>query len=520
MRQPLRANAAQRQQISHIKSYPAPVGGLNTRDSLAAMDPRDAVTLDNLYPHGTYVELRGGSTDHATGMTGNGKTLAIYNGITGTNTMWCTTASGTYNVSSAGAVGASVAARTNGKHQWVNFGDGTSQWLIMCNGVDKPLYYDGAAWVAVDGASTPALTGITTTKLIAPMIFKGRLIFIEKDTLSFWYLASGTAGGALTEFDLSGVAQKGGYLMACASISIDAGDGPDDRFVAITSEGEIIIYVGTNPSVAANWALVGVFTVGKPLGRRCLTKYGADLVVITQNGVFPLSRAILSSIINYKTALSDKIQNIFNEDSISYGSTFGWEAIVYPAQTALVVNIPISEDGEHRQYVMNTLTNSWCRFLEWDAECFGVFNKDLYFCTGTKVVKAWTGTSDNGSNIESNGKHAFQYFNTPGQRKEFVMFRPVLAVNGPLQFLTGVDVDFEDRIVSGSATYSVTSGAQWDVSLWDVGMWAAGLEIRKEWTSPASYTGYCGAGKLKTASNALTIQWIASDMVIQMGDGI
>lgn len=520
MRQPLRAKANVRQQISNISSYPAPVGGLNARDSLVAMEPQDAISLDNFYPHGTYVELRGGSADHATGMTGNGKTLAIYNSMSGTNTMWCTTASGTYNVSSAGAVGASVAARTNGKHQWINFGDGTSQWLIMCNGVDKPLYYDGAAWTAVDGATTPALTGITTTKLIAPMIFKGRLIFLEKDSLSFWYLASGVAGGALTEFDLSGVAQKGGYIMAAAAISIDAGDGPDDRFVAITSEGEIIIYVGTNPSVAANWSLVGVFTVGKPLGRRCFTKYGADLVVITQNGVFPLSRAILSSTINYKTALSDKIQNIFNEDSILYGTTFGWEATVFPTQTAMLVNVPISEGGEHRQYVMNTLTNAWCRFLEWDAECFGVFNNELYFCTGTKVVKAWTGTDDNGSDIVAYGKQAFQYFGSPGVQKEFVMFRPILSVNGPVSFLTDVDVDFADTPISGTATYSVSSGAQWDVSFWDVGVWAAGLEVRKEWTTTANYTGDCASGKIQIATNALTIQWIASDMMFQRGGGI
>lgn len=517
MRTALRAKANTRQQISHVKTYPAPVGGLNARDSLAAMEPQDAVDLDNLYPHGTYVELRGGSANHATGMTGNGKTLAVYNGLSGTNTMWCTTASGTYNVSSAGAVGASVAARTNGKHQWVNFGDGTNQWLIMCNGVDKPLYYDGATWTAVDGVSVPALTGVTTTNLIAPMIFKGRLMFVEKSSLSFWYLAAGAAGGALTEFDLSGVAQKGGYLMAIASISIDAGDGPDDRFVAITSEGEVLIYVGTNPSSSTTWALVGVFTVGKPLGRRCLTKFGADLVLITQNGVFPLSRAVLSSTINYKTALSDKIQNIFNEDSITYGANFGWEAIVYPAQTALIINVPIAEDGTHRQYVMNTLTNAWCRFDSWNAEDFGVFNGELYFCTGTTVVKAWTGTADLGSNIVAYGKTAFSYFDSVGQSKKFKMFRPVLSVNGNINFLTDIDVDFQDNPITGTATYTVTNGARWGVDVWDASYWSSGLAIVKAWTSPDEWTGFCAAGKIKITTNSLVVQWMSVDYMWENG---
>ncbi len=42
------------------------------------------------------------------------------------------------------------------------------------NGVDKPRYYDNAAWVAVDNASVPAITGVTTTKLVHVNVFKNR----------------------------------------------------------------------------------------------------------------------------------------------------------------------------------------------------------------------------------------------------------------------------------------------------------------------------------------------------------
>ncbi len=196
MRTPLRLKSAPRAQHSILKSYPSPLGGWNARDPLADMKPTDAIVLDNLFPKTSYLESRGGHSNHATGMTGNGKTLAVYNKLDGTSKMYCTTASGTYDVSSAGAVGASAAARTNGKHQWFNFGDGTNNYLILMNGVDKPLYYNGTSWVAVDGATTPALTGLTTTSIISGFVFKGRIIFIEKNSLTFWYLASGAAGGA------------------------------------------------------------------------------------------------------------------------------------------------------------------------------------------------------------------------------------------------------------------------------------------------------------------------------------
>src|SRR6185503_14655824 len=102
----------------------------------------------------------------------------IYNKLTGSSEMYAYTATGIYNVSAAGAVGASVLARTNGKHQWVMFGDGTNNWLIAVNGVDKPAYYDGTTWTAVTNATTPALTGYTgnaVEEFISVNVFKGRL---------------------------------------------------------------------------------------------------------------------------------------------------------------------------------------------------------------------------------------------------------------------------------------------------------------------------------------------------------
>ncbi len=517
MRTPLRQKARIAQgQTSAVTSYPAPTGGWNARDALAAMPPNDAVDLENWFPLTSYVEIRGGYTSQSTGMTNDGKTLAVYNGFT-TNSMFCLTDSGVYDVTVAGAVGSSLAARTNGKHQWVDFGDGSNNYLILCNGVDKPLYYNGSAWVAVDGGTSPALTGVTSSLLIYPFVSKGRLYFIQTASLSFWYLAAGAAGGALTEFDLSSVAKKGGYLMAGATWTVDGGDGPDDRVVFVTSEGEVIVYAGTNPSSAASWALVGVYELGKPLGRRCLTKFGGDLILITQNGAFPLAAALQSASIDYKVALSFKIERAFTEAARTYGGVFGWEPIIYPARSALIVNVPHAEGGEHEQYVMNTETKSWCKFLEWDAEDFAVFNSDLYFTTGTTVQKAWTGTIDGVNDIIAYGRTAFSYFGRTGLEKQFSLFRPVLSTNGPINFLTDIDVDFRDQNMTGTAIYSTISGALWDVGLWDVGVWAATTEVVKQWTSPSTYPGYAAAGKIKIATNALTVQWMSSDFVYSYG---
>ena len=520
MRAALRNKRGPMVQTSVVRSYSAPVSGWNARDALASMQPTDAVVLNNWFPRPSYVEFRGGHASHATTMTGIGKTLMVHNKLTGTNQMFCFTASGTYNVSSAGAVGASVLARTNGKHQSTMFSDGTNNWSIAVNGVDKPAYYDGTTWTAVDGATTPALTGVTTTTIVNVNVYKGRLFFLVNNSLDFWYLPAGAAGGALTKFPLGSEAKKGGYLVAMATWTRDAGDGSDDVAVFLTSEGEALVYQGDNPSSASFWQKIGTYQIGKPLGYRCVAQYGGDCVIITENGVFPMSALLQSGEVERaKFALSYKIQNAFTNAARSYRSTFGWKTTVFPAFDAMLVNIPIAEDGEHEQYVMNTITKSWCKFTEWDAEDFAVFNYELYFVKGLVVYKAWTGTSDLGANIAYYGKQAFQNFGDENP-KQCKMFMPILTVNGAVNYGVDVDVDFADDEITGSVSYTVTAGAIWNTSNWNEAYWASGAVVVRQWTSPSEWTGRWLAGKIKISSLSLTCQWMASTMIYEQAPSL
>jgi len=520
MRRPQRQRVQKRVQISHTRSYPPPVGGWNARDALSAMKPTDAVTLENWYPTPTYVEFRGGYSSHATGMTGNGKTLAVHHDLDGTDTLWCATSSGIYNVTSAGAVGAEALARTNGKHQSVSFNDGTNSWLILVNGTDDPAYYDGTTWTAVDELTSPALTGYTgnaVEQFVSVNVFKGRLFFIPINSLSFWYLSAGVAGGALTEFSLGGEAKRGGYLMAMATWTRDAGDGMDDLAVFITSEGEAIVYQGNNPSSSAAWAKVGTFNIGRPIGRRCIVQYAGDCVIITEDGVYPLSALLQAGEAKRdKFAFSFKIENAFTDSARAYQGNFGWEAIVYPAHNALLVNVPLSEDGTHHQYVMNTITNAWCKFTGWDAETFAVLGSKLYFADATAVYQGWNTTADNGTNIVFYGKQAFQDFGI-ASNKSVKLFMPILSVNGNVAYAAGVDVDFEDDEITTTVSYSVAESALWDTAVWDAGLWRSGQEIVKQWSSPSEWTGRWLSGKLKIVSTDLVCQWMGSTMIFEDG---
>lgn len=503
-------------------SLPAPVGGWNARDPLAKMKAQDAISLVNWFPRVSDCAIRGGCENHVTGFPTRPLTLFQYNNPSGTSAMFAATAANIYDATSAGAVGASVKSCTNGYFNWTQMSVSGGHYAILCNGVDKPIYYDGTTWTSVDNASTPALSGVTTTGLVFPFVYKRRLFFLESGKLNFWYLAADAVGGALTQFLLGPLCKLGGYAMAAANWSFDGGDGPDDYLAIVTSEGEVLVFTGTNPSSASDWLLKGIYFVGKPLGRKCFTKLAGDLVLLTELGAFPLSKALQSATVDYKLALTNKIENAFIEAARTYGGNSGWTGALYPAQGAILFNVPTQDTGvAAEQFVMNTITKSWCKFDSWNASDLIVFEKELYFADATKVAKAWLAStySDYGNNISVQGQTAFSYFGSMNI-KSFKLFRPVLAVNGNLSFSSGIAVDFDTTPTLNSSTYSVTSGAVWDVDNWDEGYWAAGLEIKKSWQTPVAYEGRAASGLLNLTTNLLEIQWVACDYVFEQGHGL
>lgn len=504
------------------KTLPAPVGGWNANAAITSIPITDAIRLENWFPGPTSVEIRPGHDTHMTQLVGTVKTLAVYHGLDGESSMWAFTDSGVWEATYGGQSGAGAmrAARTNGKHQWEQFGDGTNNWLIAVNGVDKPFYFDGAVISLVDGTSSPAITGLTTTTIVSVAVFKEQLFFIQNDTMGFAFLPKGDAGGAVSLFDLSSVASDGGYLMAICSWSRDAGDGPDDFWVGITSEGEAIVYQGTDPASSTTWVLVGVYKIGKPLGRRCvLKKFGADPIILTQDGVFPLSAVLQSGEARHKYALSSKIQNAFADAALDAQDTFGWKVISYPEQKALIVNVPIREDGPHEQYVMNTITKAWCKFTGWHAEDFAVLDGVLYFSKGNRIYRAWYGTDDNGSDIIHTAVQAYSDFGS-GMIKEPVMFKPILEASRTIEYATGVDTDFATRGFTQTTEVVDNLDGVWDVSDWNDANWSDDTGIVQNWGGTASWPGRWLSGKLRIVSSGITVKWLGSVMRFTQGNGI
>jgi hypothetical protein len=493
-------------------SLPAPTGGWNARDPLAQMDKLDAVILDNIFPQTKEVVLRYGYTTHVTGVGASTavNSLMAYNSPT-TNKLFGAAGANIYDMTNAGTVGAAVVTgQTSDKWQHVNMTTAGGSFLILVNGADNMERYDGSSWTAVSGA----ITNVATTSIINLNVFKRRLWMVEKNSLKIWYLPVDSITGAAAALDFSGIFKLGGYLMSMGTWSLDAGDGLDDYAAFVTSQGEVAVYKGTDPSSATTWTLQGVFVIGSPIGRRCLVKYGGDMLMISKDGLLPMSKALMSSRVNTRVALTDKIQQAASEATTTYGANFGWETMLYPAENMLLMNVPTSATTSE-QYVMNTITGSWCRFTGWNATCWERFNDLIYFGTLDGVNLAWSGQSDNGANINAEALQAFNYFGND-MEKRFTLARPILSSNGTPGISIGLNVDFDLSAPVGTPTFSPTTYGIWDTGLWDAALWGGDYQIKKDWLG-VNGIGRCAALHMKLALMGILLKWASTDYIYEDG---
>lgn len=509
--------AANLRPSGQTKTLPSPLGGWNTRDSLAMMQPTDAVTLENWWPRTSDMINRRGSAVFAYGMPSAVNTLMNYSGTAGQEFYACS-GNAIYDITSGGEITSSVlSGLSSSAFQYTNFGTDGGQYLVAVSGSDDLVLYDGTTWTQLNSTTTPAITGVATSSLRQVNIWKKRLFFVENDSMNVWYLDTNSIAGTAHKLPMGSLFRKGGKIIATATWTLDAGYGADDHLVIITSRGEVAVYHGTDPANPAEFAMIGIYEIGAPVSDRCYVKFGGDLLLITLDGIVPLSKALTSTRIDNRIAISDKIGGAMTEATSLYQDNFGWQGMLFPKVNMLLFNIPLLPNVEAAQFVMNTLTGAWAKFTGWNSNCFELFNDDLYFGSSGTVYKAWTGLNDNGTQITAICKQAFNYFDSPAQLKHWKMARPIFFANMQPLIQINMDVDFDDEpIYSIPSVVPVNfSVGRWDVSDWDNSTWSS-LQVYKYWQT-LSKLGYTGAFKLLVTGDSLDCTWASTDFLFEFG---
>lgn len=472
---------ALRPSVIRDASVPAPIGGLNARDSIAEMRATDALVLDNFVPGTTDCTLRAGCRSWATGLGAAVETLLPYRSGA-SNKLFGVAGGKIYDCTNQGAVGAAaVTGLTNSRFQYVNFGTAGGQFLLGVNGADAMRRYDGTTWS--DATAAPAVTGFNTALAISVNSFGQRIWLVEKNSFRVWYLPLQSIGGAATSLDLSSLFRLGGYLAGMITWTVASTTATQQFAVFVSTEGECIIFQGYDPASASTWALAGQARVGRPIGGRFWTRFGTEVVLITVDGFVPLSKVLMLDRTTNRDAVSNKIDSAARLSIAASPNMFGWQAMLYPTGNKLLINCPTAENATSFQFVMNTITGAWCRYLGWNANVFETVQDSLYFGgnNGT-VYQAEYGTDDDGASISGQMIPAFNYFGDKVRRKRFTQVRPTIiglsGTNVLLELVTNLNVGDSSRFAALSAA---TGLPLWDVSAWDVTRWSPSRYAISQW---------------------------------------
>jgi len=253
---------------------------------------------------------------------------------------------------------------------------------------------DGASWIT-GPVGSPVIAGEGLTQVWK---YRGRLFFIQGGSMNAWYLPVNAVGGALEQIPLSGAFTLGGSLLFGCAWSVSAGDGIDDKCIFVTTEGEIAIFTGTNPSDAVNWRQEGRYQITRPLGKNAWTRVGGDVLIATADGIVPISQALTKDIGTLEfSAITASIHPMWMKEMLAKRhlpwTMCKWDE--YGGLGALFVTWPGGASGDLRCGVVNTNTGAWCRITGWDAMCFTTLNGVMFFGTQAgRIMQADIGGYD------------------------------------------------------------------------------------------------------------------------------
>jgi hypothetical protein len=514
---------------STVVSVPAPIMGWNVRDPLPMMPPNYAPILDNVFCLPSELQMRKGYTQQCT-FTGTAKTLLEYSPVSGNAELFAAVdnagACSIYTVDTTETTIPFVATTvvtglTSAEFKQTHCSTSGGEFAYYVNAANDALLYNGTTFQAVNSTSTPyAITGPSNTHFSDVIVHKRRLWFVEKDSMSCWYLPTDQIAGAAVKFDFAPIFTRGGKISKIDTWSLDAGTGLDDFFIVFSSQGEVAVYQGTDPASYTTWSLKGVFYIGSPTGTGFTCKYGGDLLIVNKDGIAQMSKSLMSSRVNTQLQMTDKIQPRLASDTSDYATNQGWDLLLYPPQNMLIVNIPVSDTSSY-QYVMNTISGAWARWTGIPAKCFYFHKENIYFGANGYVGLAWNTQADNGTEIVADILPAYQNFGAQSRLKRWSMARVVLSTSTFLEFGTRMEVDFNINPQTIDFPFIVeTLTATYGRGRYGTNVYSNGAaSIRAEWKNTTGM-GYWGSLHIQFRSKVADVRLYSIDLITEAGGNI
>lgn len=516
---PRRAAAAQTAQLQVI---PAPVGGLNYRDSIAAMSPLDALALTNFIPKQQGVELRRGwkvKANPAEGVTTAESVFGYKAPATANDKTFMAAGGKIYDVTS-GTMTVAVSSTGSTNNDWwtTQFSTPADTFLLAVSpGAGYWTYSTSTGWLKRTVTNLP-----DTVRTVA--VWKQRVWFTVDGSPNVYYMDNVDAiTGTATSFAMGSTLRNGGSVSSLINWTLDAGFSIDDYLIVVGTEGDVGIWQGTDPTSADTFSLKGVWYVGPvPKYGAYFTPFGGDVMIVSELGLVPMSKLINGQYTeDQQIGPASKIQSVFAPLVRKLRNEKFFNVFVVPSSDVLVIKLP-ADGGTYRQFAMNVITGAWCEFTGIPMRCAGVIGGQLYFgtsdgyvCLGLYGDKDGADISGAGGNyVEGDLQTSFQAFNTPAQLKKFGMVRPSFIALAAPAIKLQINTQFQFTPVGGSPFFTKDSGALWDEGVWNSSTWV-GNNTYQGWAGTTGL-GYYGSLRMKVRGLPATV-FTACNVMTELG---
>lgn len=464
----------------------APLGGLDLMAPISAPRPLRALKIDDFVCRTDGLHTRAGIVVQNS-LADPVRAFLPYQGQLFAATDGAITFNGTTALSGflGGDWMSAVIANAGGQH------------MVAVNGTDALRRYDGLSW------SAPTVEGVDTTDLFTVVNHQRRLFFAEAGTLRLWYLALNAFAGPAWPIPMTAQFREGGSIAAIASMTSDGGFGPDDVLCVITTEGELALWTGNNPSRADSWRLIGVFRVGKPKGgKRAFCTLGGILAVMTERGTLPIP------------AILQERESGQPLKSLSYEVDIARSAPTQMLDSASA-KLALIQDGS-QQWVMSD-TGAWSRFTLPGVTTWCEHAGKLYFGTTAGKVCRYEGADDAGEPIAHRAVCSFDRYGTAARK---IWKRCRLIMSAPLRYQPLVSMLCDYQEVPATAAEAAVASEHWywpDVSWFSQPMpWRRETSHRLEPWQSLGRNAVAGALAVAMRSTAPVV-WTGFDVAYTEG---
>jgi len=347
---------------------------------------------------------------------------------------------------------------------------------------------NGAAFsaVATAGGTDGVYGDVDPHDFVFPCVWMRRLWFCERGSSNGWFLPFDSVFGEAHAFNFGASQPAGGALKCMANWTVDSGAGVGNNLVVVSEAGNVSVYGGTDPDVAGQFQLTGVWFIGgTPVGRNITTGDGGDVLVVTNLGVMSLAHYLQGlSLADRSLYATKNIQNIIADEVQRSATLRGWQIVTTPDEQAIILTVP-QQVGDPICYAAPYATRNWCKLTGRPSASFGVWLNKLYFVeAGTQSnLMEVTGSLDDVQLDGSGGQPipwtvfgSFQGYGTPAVRKRVQMIRPYFTTTGnPVNYSVVPRFDYDLTAPPPATTPAIIpAGALWDSALWDVALWGSG----------------------------------------------